>query len=157
MVLDWAIIAVHAEQQANGAFAILGAGIENIGSIVREDLPPVVQERMDPGVVGFDVSFQIVAKFRLPRHELQRAHTIESEVIDADGESVTKMTCNLPPMQAPAGQAAGADTGIATQLQVRIAPRRFGLYTVALFADTAAVKQIPFAIVPVRGPQAAVT
>jgi hypothetical protein len=146
MILDWALLATHAEQQANGAFAILGAGIENLPSTPRADLPAEAQNRIDPAIVGSDVTFHIVARFKLPRHELSRTHLIEADVVDDDGRSVNKLTLNVPPLAMPAGAGHQNELGVVTHLQLRLSPTKFGSYTVALYADTAPVKQIPFQI-----------
>lgn len=150
MNLDWALIATHVEPQANGAFAILGAGTEALASIERDALPEELRAKLTEGAVGSDVSFHVVARFRVPRHELTRPHIIEGDVVDADGTSVSKLTFNVPPLTLPIAANQATDVGIVAHLQVRIAPKRFGAYVVALFADTASVKQIPFTIVPMQ-------
>lgn len=148
MILDWALLATHAEQQANGAFAILGAGVENLPSTPRADLPAESQSRIHASIAGSDVTFHIVARFRLPRHELARTHLIESDVVDNDGRSVNKITFTVPTLTVPPTQQ--GELGVVAHLQFRITPLTFGPYTVALYADTAPVKQIPFQILPQR-------
>ena len=146
MILDWALIATHAEQQANGAYAILGAGSDSFTSTPRGDLSAESQSRINPSIVGSDVTFHILARFKLPRHEMTRAHVIEADVVDADGSSVHKITVNVPPLTMPPGAAQQAELGVVAHLQVRLSPKQFGPYTAALYADTAPVKQIAFQI-----------
>jgi hypothetical protein len=141
------LIATHAEQQANGSYAILGAGTDSFASVARADLSAESQTRIEASILGSDVAFHILARFKLPRHEMTRGHVIEADIVDADGTSVHKITVNVPPLTMPAGASQQSELGVVAHLQVRLSPRRFGPYTAALYADTAPVKQIAFQIV----------
>lgn len=153
MILDWAVIAQYAAPQADGSIAILGAGTENFASFDRESLPPELQARLDPALVGTEVSFHLVARFRIPRHELQRGHSIEADVIDSDGNSVMpRLAFNVPPMAPPPGLT-GPELGVVAHFQLRVAPKKFGPYSIALFCDTASVKTTSFQIVAQQAPQ----
>ena len=81
-----------------------------------------------------------------------RVFSNDTDVVDADGTSVHKITVNVPPLQMPLGASQQSELGVVAHLQVRLSPRKFGPYTAAIYADTASVKQIGFSIVPQQKP-----